>query len=83
MFAASAADRLHEPYRAEHAPHLAAIRADLPDGALGAALSGSGPTVLVWAEWSRALDVEHALAERFPEHEVQSLAVARTGAGAL
>jgi len=62
---------------------LAAIRADLPDGALGAALSGSGPTVLVWAEWSRALDVEHALAERFPEHEVQSLAVARTGAGAL
>lgn len=81
LLAASAADRLHEPYRAEQAPHLAAIRADLPDGALGAALSGSGPTVLVWAEWSRALDVEHALAERFPEHEVQSLAVARTGAG--
>jgi homoserine kinase len=83
LLAASAADRLHEPYRTQQAPHLAAIRADLPVGALGAALSGSGPTVLVWAEWSRALDVEHALAERFPEHEVQSLAVARTGAGAL
>jgi len=83
LLAASAADRLHEPYRAGQAPHLAAIRADLPEGALGAALSGSGPTVLVWAEWSRALDVEHALTERFPEHEVQSLAVARTGAGAL
>ncbi|MHB8470513.1 MAG: homoserine kinase, partial [Gaiellaceae bacterium] len=50
MFAASAGDRLHEPYRGVHAPHLAAIREDLPAGALGATLSGSGPTVIVWAE---------------------------------
>ena len=30
VFAAALDDRLHEPYRAEHAPHLGEIRADLP-----------------------------------------------------
>src|SRR5581483_9698820 len=49
LFGASADDRLHEPYRAAAAPHLAELRAALPDGALGATLSGSGPTVIVWA----------------------------------
>jgi homoserine kinase len=81
MFSASADDRLHEPYRAKHAPHLAEIRADLPGGALGATLSGSGPTVIVWAEKPRAADVAAALAERFPEHEILSLPVTTTGAG--
>ena len=44
-------DRLHEPYRASLVPLLAEVRgriADLP--ALGATLSGAGPTVLVWCE---------------------------------
>ena len=40
-------DRLHEPYRPS--PLLDSIRADPPPGAAGATLSGSGPTVLVWA----------------------------------
>jgi homoserine kinase len=83
LLAASADDRLHEPYRAEHAPQLAAIRADLPPGALGATLSGSGPTVVVWAERARAGDVAVALAERFPEHEILHLPVATSGAGPL
>ena len=30
LFAASSSDRLHEPYRAAHAPHLEAIRNDPP-----------------------------------------------------
>jgi len=30
------------------------IRADLPRGAVGATLSGSGPTVIVWAEDAEA-----------------------------
>ena len=81
LLAASADDRLHEPYRAEHAPHLAAIRADLPAGALGATLSGSGPTVIVWAEKGRVRDVAAELAGRFPDHEVLHLPVATTGAG--
>jgi homoserine kinase len=81
LLAASAADRLHEPYRAEDAPHLAEIRARLPEGALGATLSGSGPTTLVWAARDRAAEVEHELARRFPDCEVRRLAVASTGAG--
>jgi homoserine kinase len=81
LLAASAADRLHEPYRAEDAPQLAAIRDDLPAGALGAALSGSGPTVLVWAEHGREDEVERALAARFPDCEVRRLQVTATGAG--
>ena len=81
LFSAGAEDRLHEPYRAVHAPHLAEIRASLPDGALGATLSGSGPTVIVWAEKTRAGDVAVELADRYPEHEIMHLEIATTGAG--
>ncbi|MDE3190996.1 MAG: homoserine kinase [Acidobacteriota bacterium] len=81
LLAASAADRLHEPYRAEDAPHLGEIRRDLPGGAIGAALSGSGPTVLVWAERGREGDVERELARRFPDCDVRRLSVTSTGAG--
>jgi homoserine kinase len=80
LLSASADDRLHEPYRAARAPHLEAIRADLPGGALGATLSGSGPTVIVWAEKERAGAVAAELATRFPDHDVMHLPVATTGA---
>jgi homoserine kinase len=79
LFAASNDDRLHEPYRAATAPHLAELRADLPDGALGATLSGSGPTVIVWAE----RDISAELRARFPQHEVLSLRVAEDGANLI
>jgi homoserine kinase len=81
LFGESADDRLHEPYRAAHAPHLAAIREDLPSGALGATLSGSGPTVIVWAERRNAGAVAAELTRRFPQHDVLSLPVATNGAG--
>ena len=77
LFAASHDDRLHEPYRAATTPLLAELRADLPDGAVGATLSGSGPTVIVWAE----RDVSDDLREQFPQHEVLSLRIADDGAG--
>jgi homoserine kinase len=77
LFAASHDDRLHEPYRAEAAPLLTQLRADLPDGAHGATLSGSGPTVIVWAE----RDISEELRARVPAHEVLPLGVARHGAG--
>lgn len=76
LFAASTDDRLHEPYRAAAAPLLAELRADLPDGALGATLSGSGPTVIVWTQ----RDISDELRARFPQHEVMSLRVAHDGA---
>jgi homoserine kinase len=81
LLAASAADRLHEPYRADDAPHLGDVRRDLPPGALGAALSGSGPTVLVWVERGRETEAERELARRFPDCEARRLAVSPTGAG--
>lgn len=76
LFAASTDDRLHEPYRTRGAPYLSRLREDLPDGALGATLSGSGPTVIVWAE----RDISDELRMRYPQHEVMTLSVAQQGA---
>ncbi|HET7513496.1 MAG TPA: hypothetical protein VFJ60_01665 [Gaiella sp.] len=76
LFAAALDDRLHEPYRPS--PTLDAVRSELPPGARGATLSGSGPTVIVWADDAAACT--HALAVRFPTHEVRVLAVSPRGA---
>jgi homoserine kinase len=76
LFGASTDDRLHEPYRAATAPLPAELRVDLPDGALGATLSGSGPTVIVWAE----RDISEDVRSRYPQHDVRALTVARDGA---
>jgi homoserine kinase len=67
-------DRLHQPYRPS--PLLAEIRADLPPGAVGATLSGSGPTVIVWAEDAEACAA--ALQGRY--ETVMTLAVSPQGA---
>ena len=69
-------DRLHEPYRPSAL--LDDIRADVPPGAVGATLSGSGPTVLVWASEPDACAA--ALAERYPDHRVLPLSVPDRGA---
>lgn len=81
LFAAGADDRLHEPYRAEHAPHLHEIRAELPRGAVGATLSGSGPTVIVWTHDGDAGGVALELRRRYPKHDVLELRVVAEGAG--
>jgi homoserine kinase len=83
LFAAAADDRLHEPYRAAHAPVLAAVRERLPDGALAATLSGSGPTVIVWARREAAAACVAELTERFPETDVLHLSISPTGASRL
>jgi homoserine kinase len=76
LFAAGLDDRLHEPYRPSTA--LDAVREELPPGARGATLSGSGPTVIVWADDSGTCAA--ALAQRFPEHDVLALDVTPRGA---
>jgi homoserine kinase len=76
LVAAALADRLHEPYRPS--PLLDDVRGRLPVGAVGATLSGSGPSVLVWAEDAETCAAE--LRERFPAEHVLALAVASTGA---
>jgi homoserine kinase len=83
LFAEALADRLHEPHRAAHAPLLEDVRAQLPTGAVGATISGSGPTVIVWA---REDSVESCVAElerRHPDVDVLSLAASPKGAHAL
>ena len=75
------ADRLHEPYRAPNAPLLEAIRTKLPSAAAGVTLSGSGPTVIVWAREEEAAACETELVERFPAERVLRLAVSPLGAG--
>jgi homoserine kinase len=77
LFAAALDDRLHEPYRS---PFLAEVRASLPDGALGATLSGSGPTVIVWARAEAADACTEALTRAYPAVRVVRLAVSPRGA---
>jgi homoserine kinase len=76
LFAAALHDRLHEPYRPSAV--LESVRAEPPAGAAGATLSGSGPTVLVWAGDVAACAA--ALARRFPDHDVRQLPVSARGA---
>jgi homoserine kinase len=83
LFGAALVDRLHEPYRAENAPLLAAIRGTLPKGAVGATLSGSGPTVIVWARRDAAEACVVELCARFPDTDVLQLAITPSGAGPL
>jgi homoserine kinase len=74
-------DRLHEPYRASGAPLLDAVRATDLVGAVGATLSGSGPSVVVWAEQDSAEQVAAALERALPDGtRVLPLRVAHEGA---
>jgi homoserine kinase len=80
LFAAALGDRLHEPYRGAADPRLAAVRADLPPGALGATISGSGPSLIVWARAESASACAGELARRYPDVQVSALGVSPRGA---
>jgi len=81
LFEAALDDRLHEPYRAKSSPLLAEVRAQPPAGALGATLSGAGPTVIVWARNGKADTCADELRQRFPNEQVLPLTISPTGAG--
>ena len=83
LFARALDDRLHEPYRADGAPALAQVRDDPPTGALGATISGSGPTVIVWARPDSAQACADELTSRFPDLHVMPLSVTPEGAHTL
>ncbi|MGH3039962.1 MAG: homoserine kinase, partial [Gaiellaceae bacterium] len=80
VFAAALDDRVHEPYRAPNAPLLADVRSEPPPGALGATISGSGPTIVVWAHAHDAKECSVELSNRFPEVEVLWLSTSPRGA---
>jgi len=77
---ATSADRLHEPHRAAGVPLLHAVRSALPAGALGAPLSGSGPTVIVWARPDAVETCASELRERLDGIEVLRLGTTPEGA---
>jgi homoserine kinase len=72
-------DLLHEPYRAADAPLLEELRRDTPTGAVGVTLSGSGPTVVVWARKPHGAAVAAELQRRLPATRVLPLEIAGTG----
>jgi homoserine kinase len=80
LFGAALHDRLHEPYRAANAPLLEAVRSNLPEGALGATLSGSGPTVIVWARTDAVEGCEKALASTRTDATVIRFTISTEGA---
>ncbi len=58
-------DRIHQPRRRELYPRsMELVDAAAELGALGATISGAGPTVLVWTTWQDAGNVAAALHER-------------------
>jgi homoserine kinase len=58
-------DRLHQPHRAHLYPRSAAlVEAAASLGALGATVSGAGPTVLVWTHYAATGAVVETLRER-------------------
>jgi homoserine kinase len=78
-------DRLHEPYRARLFPHLEIlIAAARTAGALGACLSGAGPSVLALTEPERTEPVAKACraaaAAMGVAGEVRQLGIAPVGA---
>jgi homoserine kinase len=60
------ADRLHQPHRARLYPRSMEVVAAAGElGAIGASISGSGPTVLVWTFWQATGQVVGRIEERF------------------
>jgi homoserine kinase len=62
LIAAGLRDRLHQPHRAHLYPRSAELLERAPSlGALGATISGAGPTVLVWCRYDQTGAVIEAL----------------------
>jgi homoserine kinase len=80
LFVAALHDELHEPYRAANAPAFDAVRTELPTGAVGATISGSGPTVIVWTHDDQIDACARELRARFAEADVLPLRVSAEGA---
>ena len=80
LLASAAGDELHEAPRSALRPDLAETMAAAREaGAMHVAWSGSGPTVIAFADPSRKLDVASALEVTTPGGQILELEVAQRG----
>lgn len=88
LLAAALEDRMHQPYRATLCPLLPALQklaADAP-GILGVALSGAGPSVLIFLDDKAGAERAQAQAQRHLQAqglraELMATAITKQGAG--
>jgi homoserine kinase len=75
-------DRLHQPHRAHLYPRsMELVKAAPRLGAIGATISGAGPSVLVWSFWQSTGKVVAALREEVGDWaEVRRVPFSATGA---
>lgn len=65
LISAGLDDRLHQPHRASLYPRSSELLGEVPRlGALGATISGAGPTVLVWSHYEQTGGLMEALSRR-------------------
>lgn len=74
-------DRLHQPRREHLYPRsMALVRRARELGAVGATISGAGPTVLLWTHWDTTATVVSRLAEELPDCDVRRIQFQPAGA---
>ena len=74
-------DRLHQPYRRSLYPRSMELVEAAPGlGALGATISGAGPTVLFWSHWEQTGALIERLRSEAPDCEVRRVTFAPGGA---
>jgi homoserine kinase len=81
LIARGLSDRLHQDRRAHLYPcsmELVGKAAEL--GAIGATISGAGPTVLLWCEWEQTGSVVEAVRAEAPDSEVRRVQFVPGGA---
>lgn len=81
LVARGLSDRLHQPHRAHLYPRSMQLVAHAPAlGAVGASISGAGPTVLLWCHREGAGRLVDRLADEVPDWQVRRVAFEREGA---
>lgn len=75
------ADRLHQPRRRELYPRsMELVKGAAELGAVGATISGAGPTVLIWCHWEQTGGVVERLRTAAPDFEVRRVNFSPGGA---
>ncbi|HYH59503.1 MAG TPA: homoserine kinase [Thermoleophilaceae bacterium] len=75
------ADRLHQPHREQLYPRaMELVRRAVELGAVGASISGAGPTVLFWVHWQQTGELVQAVRKAAPECDVRRVQFTPQGA---